>query len=49
MREGQNPSGLLGIDNKETLFENLSSDNKYEVFYNVGDQYVFRRNRSFKN
>jgi len=43
MREGQNPSGLLGINNKELLFQTISNDKTYEVVYNQGTQYVFKR------
>ena len=43
LREGQNPSNTLGINNSDLLLKQIQHDTEYEVYFNEGDQYIFKR------
>ena len=43
VRDGQNPSNYLGINDPNKLLQKIKTDNNYSVFYHQGDQYVFKR------
>ncbi len=42
-RDGQNPANYLGIKDIKALKDKIIKENKYSVYYQEGDQYIFRR------
>lgn len=42
-REGQLPGGQLGISHAEKLFAQIAADTQYELFFQSGDQYIYKR------
>jgi uncharacterized membrane protein len=42
-RAGQNPNNFFGVEKPEELFKTLSGDSKYEVYYQQGEQFIYKR------
>lgn len=42
-REGQAAGNLLGIENKELLFKKIATDKEYMLYYNEGDQFIYKK------
>ena len=42
-RDGQNPANYLGIKDVKVLKETIMKDKRYRIYYNEGDQYIFKR------
>ncbi len=45
IRDGQNPSNYLGINDLKKLFNTIKNDTNYKIIYHEGDQYVFKRKK----
>ncbi len=41
--DGQNPNNYLGVNDIKSLKEKIKKDNKYTLFYQNGDQYIFKK------
>lgn len=42
-REGQEPNNFLGIDDWPELLETLRADSNYEVYYQQGEQFIYKK------
>ena len=41
--DGQNPANYLGIRDIKKLKDMILKDNRYKVYYQSGDQYIFKK------